>query len=103
MADRLNSLLELHKKDPNDSFLIYGIALEYISSGNLTEAENYLQDLLKKDPKYVPGYMQLAMLKEKQEKTGDAKSIYLKGIAAAKKTGDLHALKEMEDFLDELE
>lgn len=103
MSERLNGLLELHKKEPDDSFLIYGIALEYISLGNFEEAENYLENLLQKDPKYVPGYMQLAMLKEKQEKIEDAKRIYKKGIVTAKETGDLHAAKEMEGFLDELE
>ena len=47
--------------------------------------------------------MQYAQLKEKQNEIGRAKDLYKRGIQIAKETGDKHAAKEMEDFLDELE
>ena len=103
MINRLNSLLELHKKDPTDSFVTYGIALEYISANDYQKAEDYLSLILKNDPKYVPAYMQYAMLKEKVNEIDEAKRIYKEGIIVAKDTNDLKAAREMEEFLNDLE
>ena len=49
MNNRLNSLTELHRENPNDSFVSYGIALEYISAKDYKSAETYLKELLKND------------------------------------------------------
>ena len=103
MNNRLESLLNLHKREPEDSFLLYGIALEYMSLNDFDKAEKYFKNLLAKDSKYVPAYMQFARLREKQNQIGDAKFLYQKGIEVARETGDAHAAKEMEEFLDELE
>jgi tetratricopeptide (TPR) repeat protein len=102
LKNRLESLLELYEKDPSDSFLIYGIALEYISLKELDKAEEYLKNLLEKDPAYVPGFMQLGRILENKNKIKEAKTIYIKGIEAAKKSGDRKSANEMEDFLDDL-
>jgi len=102
VSDRLNSLLELLKKTPDDSFLSYGAALEYISTGNYEEGEKYLSSLIKKDPNYVPAYMQLAMVYENLNLIDKAKNIYKEGIEIARKNNDSHAAEEMEEFLNEL-
>ena len=103
MSDRLKSLFELYKKDPNDSFVTYGIALEYISTGNYDEAEKYLTEIITNDPDNVPAYMQLAQVKENLNKIEDAKDIYKRGIEVAKKNNELRTASEMEEFLSELE
>ena len=102
MDDRLNGLLALYEKDSNDSFIIYGIALEYKSKKNYSKAENYFKTLLEKDPNYIPAYMQYAILKEETNELIKAKEIYTEGIKIAQENGDDHAAKEMEEFLDEL-
>lgn len=103
MNNRLEALLGMHEKDPNDSFLMYGIALEYLSAGKFEESEKFFSQLLKSDPKYVPAYMQFARLKENQNDKESAKKLYRQGIKTANEAGDKHAAKEMEEFLDELE
>ncbi len=103
MKNRLESLLNLFEKDPKDSFVIYGIALEYVSSKDFQNAEKYFEILLNKDPNYIPGYMQLAQLKEKLNLITDAKVIYRQGIEKAKTAGDRKSALEMEEFLNELE
>ena len=103
MNNRLESLLNLLKKEPEDSFLLYGVALEYMSANNFEEAEKYFKSLLTIDSKYVPAYMQYAQLKVRQNEIESAKDFYKQGIQMAKKNGDKHAAKEMEEFLDELE
>ncbi len=103
MSDRLKSLFELYKKDPNDSFVSYGIALEYISAANYDEAEKFLTDIVSNDPDYVPAYMQLARVKENLNKIEEAKDTYKKGIEVAKNNNELRTASEMEEFLSELE
>ena len=102
MSDRLDSLLKLLEQDPDDSFLSYGIALEHISTCNFEGAERYLSLILKKDPDYVPAYMQLAQVYENLNLIDKAKNIYKEGIEIARKNNDSHAADEMEDFLNEL-
>ena len=102
MSERLQSLIEIYKKDPNDSFVTYGIALEYISKENYAEAEKYLNEIITNDPNYVPAYMQLAQVKENLNKIEDAKDTYKKGIEIAKKNDELRTASEMEEFLNEL-
>lgn len=102
MTNRLESLLEFYKKDSKDSFVIYGIALEYVSIKNFVKAEEYFGLLLKQDPDYVPAYMQLGILKSNLNKKNEAIKIFKDGIAVADKTGDKHAANEMEEFLNEL-
>ena len=103
MNKRLEGLLEFYKKDPNDPFTLYGLALEYMSVQQFDNAEEYFQQLLDNDPGYVAGYMQYAQLKEKQDRIDEAKELYSRGIEAANKTGDKKSAKEMEDFLSDLE
>ena len=102
MSDRLNSLLKLLEQDPDDSFLLYGIALEHISTSNYEEAERYLSSIIKKDSDYVPAYMQLAQVYENLNLIDKAKNIYKEGIEIARKNNNSHAADEMEDFLNEL-
>lgn len=99
---RLDSLLQLLDKEPNDSFVQYGIALEYLSRDNFKQAEIYLKRILDKDKDYIPAYMMYARLKEKTGNEEEARKIYRDGIEAANKIGDSKAAKEMEEFLDEL-
>jgi len=103
MNNRLEALLGMYEKDPKDSFLMYGIALEYFSAGKFEESKFFFEQLLESDPKYVPAYMQYARLKEKQNDIDGAKKLYRQGIKIANEAGDKHAAKEMEEFLDELE
>jgi len=103
MSDRLKSLLELYNKEPNDSFVAYGIALEHISAGNYEQAEKYLTSLMERDPDYVPAYMQLARVKENLDRIEEAKEVYRNGIDVARKNNELRTAIEMEEFLSELE
>ncbi len=103
MNKRLEGLLEFYKKDPTDPFTLYGLALEYMSLQQFDSAEKYFRLLLDKDPGYVPGYLQFAQLKEKQDKIEEARELYSRGIEAANKSGDKKSAKEMEDFLSDLE
>lgn len=103
MKNRLEGLLSLYEKDQSDSFITYGIALEYLSLKNYNEAEKYLKIVLERDPGYIAAYMQYGQLKEKLNQLSQAREIYSKGINKAKEAGDKKSAAEMEEFLNELE
>ena len=99
---RKQQIEEMLADDPNDPFLRYGLAMEYVSAGQDEEAALCFQDLLRAAPDYVPGYMQAARTLERLNRVEEARALYQSGIAAARLKGDQHAAEEMTGFLDGL-
>jgi predicted Zn-dependent protease len=87
---------------PDDAFSRYGLALEYMNSGDAGSAEAEFRELLRRNPAYVPGYQMLGQLLAKQSRVEDARAILTEGISAAAKAGNGHARSEMEGLLSEL-
>jgi predicted Zn-dependent protease len=84
---------------PDDAFSRYGLALDFMNSG---DAAAQFRELIQRNPGYVPGYQMLGQLLAKQSRSEDARSILAQGIAAATKAGNAHAQSEMESLLSEL-
>jgi predicted Zn-dependent protease len=87
---------------PDDAFSRYGLALEYMNSGDAGNAETQFRELIHRNPSYVPGYQMLGQLLAKHSRSEDARFILNQGIAAATKAGNSHAQSEMESLLAEL-
>ncbi|HEY7330794.1 MAG TPA: tetratricopeptide repeat protein [Gemmataceae bacterium] len=90
-------------EDPNDPFLRYGLAMEYVSAGQDEEAVRCFQELMQTAPDYVPGYMQAGRTLARLNRPDEARAVFENGIAAAKKQGDMHAAEEMAGFLEGLD
>jgi tetratricopeptide (TPR) repeat protein len=102
-TDRLSQLEELLKEDPTDSFLQYGIALEYAKKGNVSEAIQRIEKLLSEKPDYLGAYYQLGQYYEVVNKNNEAIGIYEKGILLAKKVGNMKTMNELREALQQLE
>ena len=106
MTDQKKSRRELLEafvaEKPDDAFSRYGLALEYMNSGDAASAETQFRELIQRNPSYVPGYQMLGQLLAKQSRSDEARSILNQGIAAAAKSGNAHAQSEMESLLAEL-
>ncbi len=100
--DRIEKLKEFLKKTPDDSFLKYALALEYLKSGEETRALELLNDLLQNDPDYVATYYQLGKFWEGKEQRQQAIQYYVQGLEKAKQQGNRHAASEYQQALDEL-
>jgi Tfp pilus assembly protein PilF len=85
--------------DPDDSFLRYGLAMEHAGTGDDATAVTILRELLRRDPDYVPAYLQAgqALIREGEEE--QAREMLKAGIAVATRKGDTHAAGEMSNFL----
>ena len=106
--NRLERLQEFLNNEPNDPFLKYALATEYLRLNNPEKALWFFLDLVDKHTDYVGTYYHLGKLYEQMAQPKDALAIYEKGIAVAKKIKDQHALNELlgvynslQDELDE--
>ena len=98
---RLKTLLKFYEEDPNDSFNLYGLALEYQKT-DLNKSDALFEKLLKEFPNYTPSYYHAAKLKVELNQTEAALSIYKKGIEIAQQQNEKKAEQELRSAYDEL-
>ncbi|OCX51680.1 hypothetical protein BEL04_16825 [Mucilaginibacter sp. PPCGB 2223] len=99
---RLEKLLEFFKNEPDDEFLKYALATEYLRINDTEKALFYYEDLYHNHPKYVGNYYHLGKLYEALNRADDAITVYEKGMLAAKEARDNHALGELQAVYMEL-
>src|SRR6476660_571592 len=99
---RLRMLTEFLEQNPGDAFARYGLAMEYSNAGQPEQALAEFNKLLELHPDYTNGYFMAAQTLERSGRTADAKSMLEKGVEAARRTGNKHALSEMTGMLEEL-
>src|SRR4051812_2348200 len=99
VSERLEKLRAMLEREPNDTFLLYGIALEHKKLNDAPAALEYLDRVTRIDPGYCYAYHQKGLVHELQGDTDAAKRAYREGIEAAKKKGDDHARGEIEAAL----
>jgi predicted Zn-dependent protease len=91
----LDQLLPLLEADPKDSFLRYGVAMEYAKLGRPEEALREFRLLLQNEPEYVAGYFMAGRTCEQNGDVDGAKQYYRDGIAVARRIGDHHTAGEI--------
>ena len=87
---------------PNDPFLHYALALEYISMGDEGKAAAIFEDLIHKHPDYHATYYHYAKQFERLNNEEKAIEFYEKGIELTKRLNERHAYNELRSALDEL-
>jgi Tfp pilus assembly protein PilF len=97
---RLDILRAMVGANPQDSFARYGLAMEYVKSGNLEKAAGEFKNLLQANPNYAAAYFHGGQTLEKLGKIDAARAMYEKGIEVTTATGDLHTRSELQAALD---
>lgn len=95
-------LSQFLEQNPGDAFARYGLAMEYSKAGQIEQALAQFNRLLELHPDYSNGYFMAAQTLERAGRTAEAKAMLEKGIEAARRTGNKHALSEMTGMLEEL-
>jgi predicted Zn-dependent protease len=101
--DRIAMLTEILSQNPTDAFARYGLAMEYANQGQMDTSIKEFDLLLSTHPDYTPGYFMAGQTLLKAGRTQEAKGRLEEGIASARRTGNQHALNEMQALLAELE
>jgi hypothetical protein len=71
---RIDMLIELLSKEPDDVFLNYALGIEYAAELNLTGAEAQFKKTLQIDADHIASYYQLGKLFESQLKNEEGGS-----------------------------
>ena len=99
---RLDKLLAFFNDEPNDEFLKYALATEYLRLNDTPKALEFYEDLMNNHPNYVGTYYHLGKLYEALNRKPDAVFTYEKGMNVAHKANDHHAFAELQGVYREL-
>jgi predicted Zn-dependent protease len=102
-VDKIRGLREILELDPKNSFARYGVAMELVNRGETDAALCEFDTLLATDPGYTAGYFMAAQTLAKAGRNAEAIERLKSGIASAARSGNTHAVNEMQAMLDELE
>jgi lipopolysaccharide biosynthesis regulator YciM len=95
-ANRLQKLLEFLESEPNDEFLQYALATEYLRLNEVDKALQYFENLVANHPNYTGTYYHLGKLYETLGRKDEAIQIYQKGMLITKQKRDNHAFSELQ-------
>jgi predicted Zn-dependent protease len=101
--DKVAGLREILERDPANAFARYGLAMELAGQGETEAALSEFDRLRADHPDYTAGYFMAAQTLARVRRTAEAKQRLADGIASARRTGNQHALGEMQAMLDDLE
>src|SRR5260370_26912977 len=99
-STRLEALKSMVAQNPGDSFLRYGLAMEYKNGGDLQEAMGAFQELMVVNPDYSAAYFHGGQVLEKLGKLDEARALYRQGVDVTTRKGDLHTRSEIQAALD---
>lgn len=101
-VNRLEKLQEFLKNEPDDEFLLYALATEYLRLNQADLALNYYERLVNDHPKYVGTYYHLGKLYEALNRKDNAIKTYEDGMKIARELRDNHAFSELQSVYNEL-
>ena len=101
--DRITAFKQFLETNPKDSMTRYSLAMEYANAGNSDMAVEEFAKLIELNPDYTPAYHMAAQTLVREGKDDSAKKMLEDGIACARRTGNLHAQREMEGLLESLD
>ena len=95
-------LTAILKQNPTDSFARYGLAMELVAQSRIPDALQEFDTCIASNPDYVPAYQMSAQTMAANGQPAAAIARLHEGIATANRTGNEHALAEMEALREEL-
>lgn len=96
---RIQSLAEMLKLEPNDLFLNYSLGIELVAINKLTEAETQYKKVLDFNKDYLAVYYQLGKLYEAKDSINEALAIYRLGLEKAKSQKNNKAINEINEAI----
>ena len=96
---RLEQIQKMLEREPNDAFLNFGLALEYVKAGRHEEAISQFKQINQLDPNYIPAWFQQGNTLVTIGRLHEASAVLREGIEIAEKIGDHHAAGEMGEVL----
>jgi hypothetical protein len=102
MPSRREKIETLLIQEPADTFLRYGLAIEYDNEGRFDEAIGLFQGLQKDELPHVAAFFRGAQLLVRLDRISEARTWLRDGIEEARRQGNAHAAGEMSELLASL-
>jgi len=99
---RIAQIKEFLKESPEDTFLNYALAIEYIGLQDFNKAKLIFEQLLLNNPEYTATYYHYGKLLLKEGKKEEAIEIFNMGIKKADFNKELHTSAELRSALNEI-
>lgn len=101
--DRALAFQEILAQNPEDAFARYGLAMEFKQRGEQAHALEQFDEIERRHPDYTAGYQMAAQILMAGGRWPEAEERLHKGIESARRTGNRHAVAEMQGMLDEIQ
>lgn len=99
---RIELLQKMLAQDPGDAFCCYGMAQEYLKTGDVDQAVAWFDKTIASDPDHCYAYFHKARALEMGGRIADAQATLRAGLARAQAQGDSHAIGELQGYLGQL-
>jgi len=99
---RIEQIKAFLKDSPEDSFLNYALAIEYIGLQDFKGAKALFEKLLINAPDYTATYYHYGKLLLKEGEKEKAMEIFTTGIKHAEQNKELHTTAELRSALNEI-
>ena len=99
---RLALLEKMTADGSGDSFVWYGLAMEYAGFERIDDALVTFTKLRERDPGYVPAYLMCGQMLAKANRSDEARAWLTVGLEKAHASGNDHAAGEIESALASL-
>lgn len=104
MTDRLEQLLHFHEENPEDTFVLFALAREYLKLDEANKAISYYEKVLVIDENYVGAYYHKGLLLGELGRVEDALACLRLGLVKAEEQNSprekaeiLQAIAEYQD------
>lgn len=101
-SDKLQQLFKMLEREPRDTFLLYGIGMEYKKLSDDKQAIDYFSKVIAIDPNYCYAYYQMGQAHERAGAIDEARQAFQNGVEAAARAKDSKARDELQAALDML-
>lgn len=98
----IEQLENLLKRDPNDAFLNFGLAMQLAKEQRLEESLARFDHVIRLDPAYTAAFHQKGIALIGMQRLQDAREVLQRGIDAARRVGNGHAEAEMSELLSSI-
>lgn len=99
MPSRRERLEAMLAEEPTDTFLQYGLAIEWSKEGETEKALTGLRRLTAVTPPYIPAFFRAGQYLCELGRIEEAQAVLRAGIDEARRQGDFHAAGEMSELL----
>lgn len=97
--NRLEQLLGMLAKNPDDVFLNFSLGMEYKAADRLEEATQQFERVLAMDPHYLAGYIRKGEVLTSRQLFDEARKVLEDGLHVADHLGEAHMADNIHDML----